>query len=119
MKTALRILTITFILNLSRSTLGHAQSASTLFLYVGFVTKFRCQGRLLISSIGNEALVKRSVLPDQVGCGILLSPQAPSGKTNLILETSTGTLQRLIEIREKPPAAGLMDLDVSSLGSGP
>lgn len=64
----------------------------------GYVYKLRCEGRLILSAIGNESLFRLEALPREVGCGALLKATAPSGVTNLILETSTGTVKRLIEI---------------------
>ncbi len=75
----------------------------------GYVYKLRCEGRLILSAIGNESLFRLEALPREVGCGALLKATAPSGVTNLILETSTGTVKRLIEIApgRADPAASL------------
>lgn len=74
----------------------HAEE--TLKLKAGFVHKLSCEGRLFVSSIGNDNLVRLEALPKELGCAVILKPIASSGRTNLILETSTGTIERLIEI---------------------
>ena len=67
-------------------------------LRAGFVKKLTCEGKLYASSIGNDNLVRLEALPKELGCAVILKPIASSGRTNLILETSTGTMERLIEI---------------------
>ncbi|OFZ56270.1 MAG: hypothetical protein A2428_15525 [Bdellovibrionales bacterium RIFOXYC1_FULL_54_43] len=67
----------------------------------GYVRKLKCQGRLLLSSVGNESLVQLSALPRDTGCGVLIKPIALEGQTNLILETSAGTITRKIRIEKK------------------
>ena len=45
-------------------------------------------------------------LPQNLGCGVILKPLRP-GSTNMILETSTGTIERLISVEDgagKPKA---------------
>jgi hypothetical protein len=76
----------------------------SVYLYPGYVTKVECTGKLLVSAVGNEALVVLSALPQELGCGVLLKPLGPSGRTNLILETSTGSIERVIEIAPKKTA---------------
>ncbi|MEK6578731.1 MAG: hypothetical protein AABZ55_05845 [Bdellovibrionota bacterium] len=66
-------------------------------LYPGFITKIRCEGKLLVSAIGSPEHVKLEALPKELGCGVLLQPLRSSFKTNLFLETSTGSITRLIE----------------------
>jgi len=68
-------------------------------LFHGYVSKVHCAGRLLVSAVGNDALVRLEALPRELGCGILLKPVASSGASNLILETSAGTVSVLIEIQ--------------------
>jgi hypothetical protein len=78
----------------------------SIVLYPGFVTKIQCEGRLLVSAIGNDSLVQLEALPKELGCGAILKPLARSpGKTNLLLETSTGTIDQEIEIRVGTPNA--------------
>ncbi len=83
-----------------------------LMLVPGFLTKVKCQGRLLVSAIGNEFLVKLEALPKELGCGVLLKPLALSGKTNLILETSSGSFQRIIEISNQKPTNKAQTLEI-------
>ena len=54
--------------------------------------------RLLISAVGDEQLVELSALPRELGCGVLLKPKVDRGKTNLILETTSGTVNQVVEI---------------------
>jgi hypothetical protein len=72
-----------------------------LYLYPGFVTKVECEGRLYLSSVGNEKIVDRQEIPTQFGCGLMLKPKARGGKTNLKIETSTGSIERLLVISAK------------------
>jgi hypothetical protein len=71
---------------------------SSIHLYPGYVTKVECEGKLLVSAIGNDRAVMLAALPKELGCGVLLKPLATSGRTNLILETSTGTVERVVEV---------------------
>ncbi|MBU6154133.1 MAG: hypothetical protein KGP28_07510 [Bdellovibrionales bacterium] len=73
--------------------------ADTLRLKFGYVEKLSCKGKLFVSAVGNEALVHLEALPKELGCGVILKPLQRSGKTNLILETSTGTVIRTVEVR--------------------
>jgi len=70
----------------------------TIFLSYGFLKKIECKGKLYISALGNEKIITREALPSSLGCGLVLIPQN-IGKTNLILETSTGTQEYLIEVK--------------------
>jgi|GEM_PF-1463873 len=79
----------------------NASAAENVILPFGFVTKLTCKGRLLISAIGDERLFDLSALPKEIGCGVLLRPRANSGRTNLILETSGGTIHRLLTISKQ------------------
>lgn len=89
---------------------GTASASSVLPLPIGYVTKVTCNGRLLISAIGNDRLVELSALPRELGCGALLKPRADRGKTNLVLETTSGTVIQLIEITNSPPRALAVEL---------
>lgn len=75
-----------------------AQAEEGLRLYPGYLTRVQCEGRLLVSAIGNEQLVRLEALPRDLGCGVLLKPIGPAGRTNLILETSAGSIERIVEI---------------------
>ena len=63
----------------------------------GFVSKVRCEGGSWLS-IGNPALVQLEALPKEIGCGVLLRPLGMDGSTNLILETSVGTIRALVDV---------------------
>jgi len=78
-------------------------------LYVGYVTRVECQGRLLISAIGNDSLVRLEALPKEIGCGVLLKPLATQGETNLLLETSSNTVKAILRIvpHGRPQASDL------------
>ena len=89
------------VLLLAGLSLAFADNAGLIRLYPGYVTRIQCEGKLLISAVGNDALVRLEALPKELGCGVLLKPAAGTGRTNLVLETSTGTIERLIEI--EPP----------------
>lgn len=78
---------------------GASSKERPLALYAGYLTKVRCEGRLLISAVGDDLLVRLEALPKELGCGVVLKPQVESARTNLILETSTGTIRRILEIR--------------------
>lgn len=67
-------------------------------LFPGYVTRVQCEGKLLLSAVGNENFVRLEALPKELGCGVLLKPLSGAGRTNLILETSTGTIERVIEV---------------------
>lgn len=93
--------------------LAFADSApQAIVLTPGFVTKVRCEGRLLLSSIGEPTLVQLEALPQSIGCGVILKPLTKSGRTNLILETSTGSIQVFVEISVQRDA-GKNGLEVS------
>jgi hypothetical protein len=93
----IQILILTLISHSSFSQLAIA-ATSTLPLYYGYVTKISCLGRVVASSVGNEELVRLEPLPAAIGCGVILKPVQKSGFTNLIIETSTGTIHRTIKI---------------------
>jgi hypothetical protein len=67
-------------------------------LQAGFVYRIHCQGRLLVSAVGDDRLLRLEALPKEMGCGALIKPLQSSGKTNLILETSAGSIVRLVEL---------------------
>jgi len=73
-------------------------------LYPGFVVKVQCEGKLLVSAVGNDAWITLEALPKELGCGVILKPTGRGlGKSNLLLETSTGTIDREVEIVEGIP----------------
>jgi hypothetical protein len=76
---------------------GSVEAAATLSLRKGFLKKVECKGRLYASGVGDDAVVEMEVLPPNLGCGVILKP-ITTGHTNLILETSTGTLERTISV---------------------
>jgi len=88
---------------LSFANSAQSDSASVIKLYPGFITKIECKGRLLLSAVGDETLVQKAGLPNEMGCGLLLKPLKESSYTNLILETSTGTIRRSVEITKAGP----------------
>lgn len=100
--------------------LAVATLMETIRLYPGYVTRIECNGRLLVSAVGNDALVRLEALPKELGCGVLLKPLATSGRTNLILETSAGTIEQVLEI-EAPAkdAPRAKDLVVQLKGINP
>ena len=69
-----------------------------LSVFHGFVTKIRCDGRILAKSGGSDQLLQVEPLPQALGCGVFVRPLSKSGSTNLILETSAGTIHRIISI---------------------
>ena len=75
-----------------------ASGAEVVRLAPGFVTKLRCEGRLLVSAVGSDELVQLEALPKELGCGVLLKPKVHAGRTNLFLETTAGTIERALEI---------------------
>ncbi|MBY0472104.1 hypothetical protein K2X30_13135 [bacterium] len=78
--------------------MSHAKEVQRIHLYPGYLTKVACAGRLLASGVGNENLVRREALPKDLGCGIWLVPLVSSGSTNLILETSAGSIEVLVDV---------------------
>lgn len=73
--------------------LAASGAADVLKLKVGFVTKLACEGRLFVSAVGNDRLVSLEALPKELGCAVMLKPIGGVGETNLILETSSGTVK--------------------------
>lgn len=73
-------------------------SDGVLTLKFGFVQKVPCKGRLYTSAVGNENLVRLEALPKELGCAVILKPISSTGQTNLILETSVGTVEKLLSI---------------------
>lgn len=105
---------MSLILFLFAGTLAHAEEA--LRLYPGFVTRVRCEGRLLLSSVGDDRLIRLDALPRELGCGVILKPTNSSGRTNLILETSTGTVQRILVVTGTGTGPSSSDLEVQLKG---
>ncbi len=81
---------------------ARAGDEEPLRLTSGYIYKLRCEGRLLISAIGNDALLRLEPLPKESGCGAVLKPLGPTGTTNLLLETSTGSVSRWVEVSKAP-----------------
>lgn len=107
-----------FLLMTMLLTLGvtHAEKSlnPTLRIFPGYVTKVSCEGKLLVSSIGNDGMIRLEPLPATLGCAVLLKPLAASGRTNLILETSSSSVQVTVEVRTGIPTN--QDLQVSLKG---
>lgn len=75
-------------------------------IFPGFVTKVQCEGKLYVSAVGNDQHIQLEALPKELGCGVILKPTGRGlGKTNLLLETSTGTIDREVDIVEGIPTA--------------
>jgi hypothetical protein len=89
----------------------NALAVETVSIPFGYVTKLSCKGRLLISAIGDERLLELSALPKEIGCGVLLRPKQPGGHTNLILETSGGTIHRLLSVSKQAPQKSEIELE--------
>jgi hypothetical protein len=70
-------------------------------LKVGFVHKISCNGKLYVSAVGNDGLVRLEALPKELGCAVILKPTGLIGTTNLIMETSTGTIEKMVEITSR------------------
>ncbi len=109
MRTGL-LLVVTGLLGVS-SAIAQVQG---LRLQPGYIYRVRCEGRLLVSAVGNEGLLRLEALPKELGCGAVLKPLHSTGRTNLILETSAGTVIRTVEIsaqsHERPEA---LEIDLS------
>lgn len=82
-------------------------------LYRGFITKIKCDGKLIASSIGDDRLVELEPLPGELGCAVLLRPKLDSGTTNLILETSTGSELRILQVSTSKSTPSLKSLEIS------
>src|SRR5688572_502499 len=88
---------------------AHAVSPSVT-LYPGYVTRLRCEGRLLVSAVGDDRLVRLETLPKELGCGIVLKPVAAEGRSNLLLETTSGSFEAILLLApglRKPEARDL------------
>ena len=72
--------------------------AAAIKLHPGFIYKFKCEGRLLVSAVGNDSLLRIEALPKESGCAVLVKPKATRGITNIYLETSSGTVTRVLEV---------------------
>jgi hypothetical protein len=90
---------------------------ATLQLYPGYVTRIRCEGRLFASAVGNEAQVRLEAFPKELGCGALLKPLVANGRTNLILETSAGTIEQVLEISpsKRPPVKEQLSVSIKGV----
>ena len=64
----------------------------------GYIYKLHCHGRLYVSAVGDDRLLRIEALPKEIGCGAVVKSSLTKGSTNLILETSTGTVFRQVEI---------------------
>ena len=97
--------------------LSFSASEKTITLYNGYLTKLSCEGKLLISAVGDQKLVALEALPNQVGCGVLIKPLVQSGRTNLALETTTGSVSVILEIAQpnQKVNSSQLDLKVRSL----
>ncbi|MCM0604480.1 MAG: hypothetical protein KA715_00145 [Xanthomonadaceae bacterium] len=74
---------------------------TTIKLRPGYVYKFHCSGKLILSAVGNEQLVERASLPADSGCGLIIKPLTHQGDTNLWIETTTGSFEVKLEITSK------------------
>lgn len=95
-------------------TLRTSEASEPIRVHPGYVYKFRCSGRLLVSAIGNEKLVRIEALPKETGCSVLAKTEAAHGATNIYLETTVESVNRIIEI--VPGRPNLTDLDRSLSG---
>jgi hypothetical protein len=87
-----------------------ARAAEVIPLYPGFLTRDRCHGRLKLSAVGDESLVERQALPATSECGVILRPLGKTGRTDLLLETTTGSVHRILEIQSSgPTSAGALE----------
>lgn len=94
-----------------------AATTNPIVLYAGYLTKLRCEGKLLISAVGDPKLLVLEALPAQVGCGVLIKPLARTGRTNLALETTTGSISIILEIVPAPGRVTSAQLDLKVRGS--
>jgi hypothetical protein len=101
-------MTLLFVLLMSH--FAAASESQAVALYSGYLTQVHCQGRLLISSVGNPALVRKEAYSKEVGCGVLLSPQAAQGRTDLLLKTSTGDQHLILEVHSDRPQAAALEI---------
>lgn len=83
-----------------------AEASPTIVLKAGFLKKISCKGRLYAHGVGDEGIVELEPLPFNLGCGAILRP-VKAGSTNMILETSTGTLERTLVVRATPKLSKL------------
>ena len=92
---------------------GIVTTHSTLRLVSGYVYRVHCQGRLLASAIGDDRVVKIEALPKEMGCGAILKPTQTHGTTNLIVETTTGSEIRVIDVVPGSARPAVFDLYIS------
>lgn len=85
-------------------------------LFAGYVSQVKCVGRLLVSAIGNDRLVQLEPLPKDLGCGVVLKPLLnDAGRTNLLLETSAGSVSLIVVIHKGgQPSPKELTVEVSS-----
>lgn len=81
-----------------------ALAGGSLHLKQGFLKKVECKGRLYASGVGDETVVEMEALPSNIGCGVILKPMK-AGFTNLILETSTGTIEKNLTVASRPKSS--------------
>ena len=98
---------------ISSAALGARAPITGLRLAYGYVYRVRCDGRLLVSAVGNESLIRLDALPRELGCGAVLKPLQSSGKTNLIFETSAGTVIRAVEIVSRLEGGAGLEIDLT------
>lgn len=91
---------------------AEASKPELIRIYSNYVTSVRCEGRLLISAIGNENLFRLEPLPQGIGCGVLIKPLSAKGRTNLFLETSTGTIEKVVEVLPADRNPSVSDLKI-------
>jgi len=99
------------------SSVSHADDAGakpTIRLFPGYISKITCDGKLVVSAVGNESIVRIEPLPNTLGCAVLIRPSTNSGRTNLILETSAGSIRATLDIRVGTPQP--MDLEIRMKG---
>ena len=80
---------------------SYGSTDRSIVIFNGFVSKIHCEGKLLISAVGDPKILFLEALPPQIGCGVLIKPLVQSGRTNLVLETTSGSVSAIIEI--SPP----------------
>jgi hypothetical protein len=91
---------------------GFATETAPISIYSGYVTQIHCQGKLYLSSVGNEKLTTLQAIPKELGCGVILTPEGESGRTDLLLKTSTGDHHILIEIKKAPLMVSSESLEI-------
>ncbi len=90
------------------------ESKPTIRLFPGYISKISCDGKLVLSAVGNESMVRLEPLPSTLGCAVLIKPSTTSGRTNIILETSAGSIKATLDIRVGSPQPS--DLEIRLKG---